>query len=162
MGLRDKFAEQYARQKTMTGPEKKVNDTISRILLKKTLIFLLVMIVVSVVGPFVKIPWWGILIIDALIAVGAYFFIKNEGKKFQNFVPYVGTLISLEKKGKDEYTVLLKQGKKPVKLEIKHGGEDFEKVRKNSLVQISYNPDAKMAVLVNANAKQKISFTNPK
>ena len=148
MGIRDRFAEQYARQKTMTGPEKKVNDLISKILLKKTVVFIVAMIIISIVGPFVKCPWWGILIIDILIGVGAYFYIKKEGKKFQNFVPYVGNLITLEKKGKDEYTALIKQGKKPVKLEIKYGGEDLEKVKRNSLVQISYNPDAKIAVLV--------------
>ena len=28
MGIRDRFADQYARQKTMTGPEKKANDKI--------------------------------------------------------------------------------------------------------------------------------------
>ena len=63
--------------------------------------------------------------------------------------PYVGNLINLEKKGKNEYVAIIKQGKLPVKLQIAYGGEDFENLKKNQMVQVSYNPDAKIAILVN-------------
>ena len=148
MGIRDKFAEQYARQKTMSGPEKKANDLISKLLLKKAILPMVIAIAVIIVGIVTKLPWWGVLIVEVLIAVATYFYLKKAGDKFNNFVPYVGNLITLEKKGKNEYTALLKQGKKPVKLDIKYGGEDLEKVKKNSLIQITYNPDAKIAILV--------------
>lgn len=148
MGIKDKFAEQFARQKTMSGPEKKANDLIGKLLLKKAILPIVIAILVIIVGAVVKIPWWGILIIETLIAVATYFYLKKAGEKFNNFIPYVGNLITLEKKGKNEYTALLKQGKKPVKLDIKYGGEDLEKVKKNVLIQVTYNPDAKIAILV--------------
>ena len=151
MGIRDRFAEQYARQKTMTGPEKKANDIIGKLLLRKAILPIVIAIAVAIIGIVTKIPWWGVLIVEILVAVGTYFYLKKAGEKFNNFVPYVGNLITLEKKGKDEYTVLLKQGKKPVKLDIKYGGEDLEKVKRNAMVQITYNPDAKIAVLVTRN-----------
>ena len=35
MGLRDKFAQSFARSKTMSGPEKKANEIMGKLLLKK-------------------------------------------------------------------------------------------------------------------------------
>lgn len=148
MGIRDKFAEQFARQKTMSGPEKKANDLIGKLLLRKAILPIVIAVIVIIAGAVIKVPWWGVLIIEILVAVGTYFYLKKSSEKFNNFVPYVGNLITLEKKGKNEYTALLKQGKKPVKLDIKYGGEDLEKVKRNSLVQVTYNPDAKIAILV--------------
>ena len=72
-------------------------------------------------------------------------------KKYQEFTPYVGNLISIENKGKDGHTVLIKQGKKPVKLDLKYGGEDLEKLKKNTLVQITYNPVGKIGIVVTRN-----------
>ena len=89
--------------------------------------------------------------LEILAAVGGYFYLKNEGKKYQEFTPYVGNLISVEKKGKDGHTVLIKQGKKPIKLDLKYGGEDLEKLKKNTLVQITYNPVGKIGVVVTRN-----------
>lgn len=151
MGLRDKFAEQFARQKTMTGPEKKANDIIGKLVLKKAIIPFAALLVVIIAGIVLKAPWWAVLIVEILIAVGTYFYLKREGNKYQNFIPYVGNLISLDKKGKDEYVALIKQGKKPIKLEIKYGGEDLVRVKKNSIVQVTYNPDAKIAIVVTKN-----------
>lgn len=155
MGIKDRFAEQYARQKTMTGPEKKANDIIGKLMLKKAIIPIIIAIAIVILGVVVKIPWWGVLIIEVLVAVGTFFYLKKVGAKYNNFIPYVGNLITLEKKGKDEYVALIKQGKKPVKLDIKYGGEDLERVKRNSLVQITYNPDAKIAVLVTKNNIKK-------
>ena len=118
MGLKDKFAESFARSKTMTGPEKKANEIMGK------------------------------LGITLVIAVASYFYIKKSSEKYQNFKPYIGNLISIEKKGKNGYVAIIKQGKMPIKLEIAYGGEDFEKVKKNQLIQVSYNPDAKIAILV--------------
>lgn len=156
MGLRDRFADQFARQKTMTGPEKKANDIIGKLIMKKALWFIVAMVVVAIlISAVLKLPWWATLIVDALILVVAYFFMKKESEKYQEFIPYVGTLISVENKGKDGYTALIKQGKKPTKLDIKYGGEDLVKVRKNSLVQITYNPTGKIAILITRNDIKK-------
>lgn len=149
MSLKDKFAESFARSKTMSAPEKKANEIMGKLLIKKAILPLVIMLVVTIIGSISKINGWILLGINIAIAVATYFYIKKAGEKYQNFKPYVGNLISLEKKGKKEYVAIIKQGKLPVKLNIAHGGEDLEHVRKNQLVQISYNPDEKIAILVN-------------
>ena len=149
MGLRDKFAQSFARSKTMSGPEKKANEIMGKLLLKKAILPIVLMFVIIIAGAMLKINSWVTLGINLVIAVGAFFYIRNSSKKYQNFKPYVGNLISLEKKGKKEYVAIIKQGKLPVKLQIAYGGEDLEHVKKNQIVQISYNPDAKIAILVN-------------
>ncbi|MEE7878008.1 hypothetical protein V3P86_01960 [Clostridioides difficile] len=149
MVLRDKFAQSFARSKTMSGPEKKANEIMGKLLLKKAILPIVLMFVIIIAGAMLKINSWVTLGINLVIAVGAFFYIRNSSKKYQNFKPYVGNLISLEKKGKKEYVAIIKQGKLPVKLQIAYGGEDLEHVKKNQMVQISYNPDAKIAILVN-------------
>ena len=148
MGLKDKFAESFARSKTMTGPEKKANEIIGKLLLKKAIVPIILMFVVILVVSMTKLSPWLAFGINIAIAIGTYFYIKNASKKYQNFKPFVGNLISLEKKGKKDYVAIIKQGKLPVKLQIAYGGEDLEHVKKNQLVQISYNPDEKIAILV--------------
>ncbi|HBH0859912.1 TPA: hypothetical protein KR680_002231, partial [Clostridioides difficile] len=145
----DKFAQSFARSKTMSGPEKKANEIMGKLLLKKAILPIVLMFVIIIAGAMLKINSWVTLGINLVIAVGAFFYIRNSSKKYQNFKPYVGNLISLEKKGKKEYVAIIKQGKLPVKLQIAYGGEDLEHVKKNQMVQISYNPDAKIAILVN-------------
>lgn len=149
MGLKDKFAQSFARSKTMSGPEKKANEIMGKLLLKKAILPIVLMFVIIIAGAMLKINSWVTLGINLVIAVGAFFYIRNSSKKYQNFKPYVGNLISLEKKSKKEYVAIIKQGKLPVKLQIAYGGEDLEHIKKNQMVQISYNPDAKIAILVN-------------
>ncbi|HBY2786006.1 TPA: hypothetical protein MI051_002033, partial [Clostridioides difficile] len=141
--------QSFARSKTMSGPEKKANEIMGKLLLKKAILPIVLMFVIIIAGAMLKINSWVTLGINLVIAVGAFFYIRNSSKKYQNFKPYVGNLISLEKKGKKEYVAIIKQGKLPVKLQIAYGGEDLEHVKKNQMVQISYNPDAKIAILVN-------------
>lgn len=149
MGFTNKFAESFARSKTMTGPEKRANEIMGKLLLKKAIAPIILMVIVLIGGLIANISGWAILLVNILIAVGTYFYIKNSSKKYQNFKPYVGNLINLEKKGKNDYVAIIKQGKLPVKLQIAHGGEDFENLKKNQMIQVSYNPDAKIAILVN-------------
>ena len=149
MGFTNKFAESFARSKTMTGPEKRANEIMGKLLLKKAILPIILMVIVLIGGLIANISGWAILLVNILIAVGTYFYIKNSSKKYQNFKPYVGNLINLEKKGKNDYVAIIKQGKLPVKLQIAHGGEDFENLKKNQMIQVSYNPDAKIAILVN-------------
>ncbi|TQQ84178.1 hypothetical protein EXD82_08195 [Peptacetobacter hominis] len=148
MSLKDRFAESFARSKTMSEPEKKANEVLGKILLKKAIIPVVIMFIILIAGMYLKINGWIIFGINIAVAVAFYFYIKKDSEKYQQFTPYVGTLVSLEKKEKGVYTVLIKQGKKPIKLEIAHGGEDLERVKKNQLVQINYNPASKMAIVM--------------
>ena len=149
MGLKDKFAESFARSKTMTGPEKKANEIMGKLILKKGILPLILILLISIVGMIFNIAWYITFGLNLIIAIASYFYIKKASEKYQNFKPYVGNLISIEKKGKKDYVAIIKQGKMPIKLEIAYGGDDFEKVKKNQLIQVSYNPDAKIAVLIN-------------
>ena len=148
MSIRQKFAESFAKSKTMSGPEKKANEIMGKILLKKAILPIVVMIAVIIIFAVMKINGWYAFAINIAIAVGTFFYIRNETKKYQTFKPYVGNLITVEKKGKNDYVAIIKQGKMPVKLQIAYGGEDLENVKRNQLVQISYNPDYKIAILV--------------
>ena len=38
MGLKDRFAESYAKSKTMSGPEKRANEIMGKLLMKKAII----------------------------------------------------------------------------------------------------------------------------
>ncbi|MGL5749933.1 MAG: hypothetical protein ACRCXT_05365 [Paraclostridium sp.] len=148
MGLKDKFAESFARSKTMTGPEKKANEIMGKLLMKKSIPSIVLIILVWLGGTLLNVNGWAILALEVLIAVGSYFYIKKQSEQYQNFKPFVGNLISLEKKGKKEYVAIIKQGKRIDKLQIKYGGEDLEHVKKNQLVQVSYNKDAQIAIVV--------------
>lgn len=148
MSIRQKFAESFARSKTMSGPEKKANEIMGKILFKKAILPIVAMFVVIIAFAAMKLSGWYAFGINIAIAVGTFFYMRNESKKYQTFKPYVGNLIKVEKKGKKEYVAIIKQGKMPVKLQIAYGGEDLENIKKNQLVQISYNPDYKIAILV--------------
>ena len=148
MSIRQKFAESFAKSKTMSGPEKKANEIMGKILLKKAILPIVAMIAVIIIFAVMKLSGWYAFAINIAIAVGTFFYIRSQAKEFQNFTPYVGNLISLEQKGKKEYVAILKQGKKPIKLKITYGAEDLQHIKKNQLLQISYNPKYQIAILV--------------
>ena len=82
MSLKDKFAESYARSKTMTGPEKKANEIMGKLLLKKSIIPMIVMLVVWIAGFSLKVNGWLLFAIEIALAVGTYFYIKKQGDKY--------------------------------------------------------------------------------
>ena len=58
MSLKDKFAESYARSKTMTGPEKKANEIMGKLLLKKSIVPMIIMLIVWIGGFSLKVNGW--------------------------------------------------------------------------------------------------------
>ncbi|MDO7204982.1 hypothetical protein Q5M85_13385 [Paraclostridium bifermentans] len=78
MSLKDKFAASYARSKTMSGPEKKANEIMGKLLLKKSIIPMIIMLVVWMTGIYFKVNGWVLFGIVLVIAVGTYFYIKNK------------------------------------------------------------------------------------
>lgn len=147
MSLKDKFAQSYARSKTMSGPEKKANEIMGKLLMKKALIPMAMMIALIIGGVILHINGFIILGINLAICVGTFFYIRKQSQEFQNFTPYAGNLISLDQKGKKEYVAILKQGKRPIKLTISYGAEDLVNVKKNQMVQLSYNEKYKIAIV---------------
>lgn len=83
MGLRDKFAQSFARSKTMSGPEKKANEIMGKLLLKKAILPIVLMFVIIIAGAMLKINSWVTLGINLVIAVGAFFYIRNSSKSIR-------------------------------------------------------------------------------
>ena len=109
MGLKERFAESYAKSKTMSGPEKRANEIMGKLLMKKAIIPIVAMIILIIVGAMQHINGWIILAINLGICVATFFYIRKQAQEFQNFTPYVGNLISLEQKGKNTF---IKNGKR--------------------------------------------------
>ena len=61
MGLKDRFAESYAKSKTMSGPEKRANEIMGKLLMKKAIIPIVAMIILIIVGAMMHINGWIIL-----------------------------------------------------------------------------------------------------
>ena len=47
MGFTNKFAESFARSKTMTGPERKANEIMGKLLLKKAIVPIILDYIIS-------------------------------------------------------------------------------------------------------------------
>ena len=58
MSIRQKFAESFAKSKTMSGPEKKANEIMGKILLKKAILPIIAMIAVIIIFAVLKINGW--------------------------------------------------------------------------------------------------------
>ena len=84
MSIRQKFAESFAKSKTMSGPEKKANEIMGKILLKKAILPIVAMIAVIIIFAVMKINGWYAFAINIAIAVGTFFYMRNESKKYQN------------------------------------------------------------------------------
>ena len=50
MGLKERFAESYAKSKTMSGPEKRANEIMGKLLMKKAIIPIVAMIILIIVN----------------------------------------------------------------------------------------------------------------
>ena len=54
MGFTNKFAESFARSTTMTGPERKANEIMGKLLLKKAIVPIILMFIVLIAGIITK------------------------------------------------------------------------------------------------------------
>ena len=52
-------------------------------MMRKAIVPIAAMVVLVAIGIVAKIPWWALLGLEILAAVGGYFYLKNEGKKYQ-------------------------------------------------------------------------------
>ena len=58
MSLKQRFAESFARSKTMSGPEKKANEILGKIILKKAIVPVVIMLIVLFGGIYLHINGW--------------------------------------------------------------------------------------------------------
>ena len=78
MGLKDRFAESYAKSKTMSGPEKRANEIMGKLLMKKAIIPIVAMIILIIVGAMMHINGWIVLAINLGICVATFFYITSS------------------------------------------------------------------------------------
>lgn len=149
MNIVKKFNESVAKSKTMSAPERKVSEIVSKIIFKKSLFPLTLTALIWVYGVIRDLNIIITLACTLIMAIASYIYIKKQVNKYYNFKPYVGILLKYSKIGRKKYMAILKQGKVIITLEIHHGGEDLIKIKQNQLIKISYNEDMKIGVVLN-------------
>lgn len=144
--LKENINSSFARAKTMSESEKKLNSLIMKMVFKKTSPYLISMIATVLAGSALDINIFVVLVIETIIAIGIYKKTKKISKEFNDFKLYQGNIISMQTDNKT-CNLVIKQGKTPVRIEINHLIEDFKNLKRNDFVRISYNKDKKIAML---------------
>ena len=143
----DNIRNAYAKSQSMSTEEKNATAILQKLLLKKATKPLIGIVAFSLIATLLKLNIWLILGVNLVAGVVLYKFMKKEANKLNDFKYYTGNLLSVENKG-DYSTILIKQGKMPVKLDVKYGKESFLKIKKNQLIQIAYNKNSQLATVV--------------
>lgn len=145
--LTDNFRNAYAKSQSMSVEEKNATILLQKLLFKKAKLPLIGIISFTLIAMLLKLNIWLILGINLVASVVLFKSIKSEANKLNDFKYYTGNLLSVENKG-DYSTILIKQGKMPIKLDIKYGKESFLKIKKNQFIKIAYNKDSQLATVV--------------
>lgn len=145
--LTDNFRNAYAKSQSMSVEEKNATILLQKLLFKKAKLPLIGIIAFTLIAMLLKLNIWLILGINLVASVVLFKSIKSEANKLNDFKYYAGNLLSVENKG-DYSTILIKQGKMPIKLDIKYGKENFLKIKKNQFIKIAYNKDSQLATVV--------------
>lgn len=145
--LTDNFRNAYAKSQSMSVEEKNATILLQKLLFKKAKLPLIGIIAFTLIAMLLKLNIWLILGINLVTSVVLFKSIKSEANKLNDFKYYAGNLLSVENKG-DYSTILIKQGKMPIKLDIKYGKESFLKIKKNQFIKIAYNKDSQLATVV--------------
>lgn len=144
--LKENINSSFARAKTMSESEKKLNSLIMKMVFKRTSPYLIGMLATVLAGSALDINIFVVLAIETIIAIGIYKKTKKISNEFNDFKLYQGNVISMQTDDKT-CNLVIKQGKMPVKIEINHLIEDFKNLKRNDFVRISYNKDKKIAML---------------
>lgn len=146
--LKNSFKDAFIKAQTMSTEEKNTTVLMQKILLKKLSLPLIGLLVLTILAIALKLNIWGVLAFECIAGISLFKYTKKEVSKLNDFQYYMGNLLSIEDKG--EYsTILLKQGKLPVKLNIKYGKDSFAKIKKNQFIKIAYNKESALATIVN-------------
>ena len=144
--IKDNVSNAFARAQAMSEAEKKIQSLIVKQSLKKTAPYLIGIIATLFAGVSLNINIFAVLAVEILLG---YLMIKKTrliSAEFNDFKPYQGSIINIQIKDKT-CKLILKQGKTPITMEIKHSIEDFKNLKKNEFVSIAYNKNKKVAML---------------
>lgn len=145
--LKDKFSQAYASAQTMTKEEKKLNSTIQKLVLKKSIIPLVCMLLIAFTGIALKLNVWLVLSFELISAILTYKYMQKQANKLNNFTYYTGNVLSIEDKGSHS-VIILKQGKMPIKLQVKYGKDSFANLKKNQFIKVGYNKESEIASIL--------------
>lgn len=143
-----KISDAYAKAKIMTNEEKEINTLMQKIILKKSIIPLSLIFVLTIVFIALRLNIWLLAGFEILSLILLLNHTKKVGLKLNNFQYYTGNLLSIEDKG-SYCVILIKQGKVPVKLKITHGKDKFFNIKKNQIIKIGYNKESELATIIN-------------
>ena len=145
--LKDKFSQAYASAQTMTKEEKKLNSIIQKLVLKKSIIPLVCMLLIAFTGIALKLNIWLVLGFELVSAILTYKYMQKQANKLNNFTYYAGNVLSIEDKGSHS-VIILKQGKMPIKLQVKYGKDSFANLKKNQFIKVGYNKESEIASIL--------------
>ncbi|MCT4508024.1 MAG: hypothetical protein N4A48_04560 [Tepidibacter sp.] len=132
--------------KSMSQTEKDVSTMFGKMILKKSIIPI-ILILLSFFGTNSFIPnIWVRFGITLAVTAGSFYYLKLYRDKLQQLKYYEGKVIYFQKK-ENQYELLLKNGKLPIKLNVKKG-LDENNVRKNQILRLYYNEPEKIAIIV--------------
>ena len=145
--IKDNFQNAYIKAQTMSQEEKDATSLLQKLLLKKASPYLIGILIFTLVAVVLKANIWLILGGNLVGAIFLFKYIKKESAKLNDFKYYVGNLLSVEANG-DCSTVLIKQGKMPIKLNVKYGKDSFSKIKKNQFIKVAYNKESQLATVI--------------
>lgn len=132
--------------KNMNQAEKDLSTMFGKMILKKSIIPI-ILILLSFFGTasFITNIWvrFGLAL---AVTAASFYYLKLYRDKLQQLKYYEGKVIYFQKK-ENQYELLLKNGKLPIKLNIKKG-LDEKNVRKNQILRLYYNEPEKVAIIV--------------
>ena len=131
--------------KNMSETEKEMSKIFGTLLLKKAIIPFVLIFTVFFASKLIVTSLIIRLVLALLVMGASFFYLKNYRDKLQNLKYYEGKVIYLQKKD-NNYELLLKNGKLPIKLTIAKGVDD-KKARQNHFVKLYYNASEKVAII---------------
>lgn len=145
--LTEKFNKAYTSAQTMSTEERKLNLTVQKLILKKSILPLSCIGITAITGIIFNINTWIILGIELALIIFTYKHMKKQADKINDFKYYAGNILSIE--DKDSHSVIiLKQGKMPIKLKVKYGKDSFANLKKNQFIKIGYNKEVELASII--------------
>ncbi|MEJ8554379.1 hypothetical protein [Tepidibacter sp. Z1-5] len=132
--------------KSMNQTEKDLSTMFGKMILKKSIIPI-ILILLSFFGTASLITnIWIRFGLTLAVTAGAFYYLKLYRDKLQQLKYYEGKVIYFQKK-ENQYELLLKNGKLPIKLNIKKG-LDEKNIKKNQILRLYYNEPEKVAIIV--------------
>ncbi|WFD11652.1 hypothetical protein [Tepidibacter hydrothermalis] len=132
--------------KNMNQAEKDLSTMFGKMILKKSIIpFILILLSFFGTSSFIT-NIWARFGLTLAVTAGCFYYLKLYRDKLQQLKYYEGKVIYFQKK-ENQYELLLKNGKLPIKLNIKKG-LDENNVKKNQILRLYYNEPEKVAIIV--------------